>query len=96
MYGKKQSAYLCWPAQDNCAGRDHGWGAWMMSPVASSSIANIVRKFAAKTPDNTAIKFANRNLSWGDLHERSNRTAASLQAAGVASQQRVAFLAKLS
>jgi acyl-CoA synthetase (AMP-forming)/AMP-acid ligase II len=62
--------------------------------MANRCIADIVRKFAHETPENTAIKFADRRVSWRELDERATRTAAGLQAAGISNQQRVAFLAK--
>jgi long-chain acyl-CoA synthetase len=62
--------------------------------MADHSIANIVRTFARETPDATAITFGNRRMTWRELDERSTRVAAGLQAAGISSQQRVAFLAK--
>ena len=62
--------------------------------MAERSIASIVRRFAAESPDSIAIKFGNRRMTWRELDERSTRAAAGLQAAGVSSQQRVAFLAK--
>jgi long-chain acyl-CoA synthetase len=62
--------------------------------MAERSIANIVRRFAAERPDNVAIKFGDRSMSWRELDERSTCAAAGLSAAGVSSQQRVAFLAK--
>jgi long-chain acyl-CoA synthetase len=62
--------------------------------MANRTIASIVRTFARETPDNVAIKFGSRRMTWHELDERSTRVAASLQAAGVAPQQRVAFLAK--
>jgi long-chain acyl-CoA synthetase len=62
--------------------------------MAERSIASIVRRFAADRPDSIAIKFGNRCMTWRELDERSTRAAAALRAAGVSSQQRVAFLAK--
>jgi long-chain acyl-CoA synthetase len=62
--------------------------------MGDGSIANIVRKFAAETPDTAAIKFRGRDVSWRELDERSSRAARGLEAAGLSSQQRVAFLAK--
>jgi long-chain acyl-CoA synthetase len=62
--------------------------------MAIRNIANIVRKFAAATPDKTAIKFGDRRMTWRELDARSTQTAAALEAAGVAHQQRIAFLAK--
>lgn len=62
--------------------------------MANRSIASIVRKYARENPDGTAIEFGNRRLSWRELDLRSNQAAAALQAAGVSSQERIAFLAK--
>src|SRR5512145_3433569 len=62
--------------------------------MAERSIADIVRRFAAEIPDAIAIKFGDRRMTWRELDERSTRAAAGLKAAGVESQQRVAFLAK--
>jgi long-chain acyl-CoA synthetase len=62
--------------------------------MADRTIAGIVRKFARETPDDIAIKFGDRRVTWRELDERSTRAAAGLQAAGVAPQQRIAFLAK--
>src|SRR5262245_594141 len=62
--------------------------------MAQQSVASIVRRFAAETPDAVAIKFGSRSVSWRELDARSTRAAAGLQAAGITSQQRVAFLAK--
>ena len=62
--------------------------------MADRSVAGIVRRFAAETPGNTAIKFGSRRVTWRELDERSTRAAAGLRAVGISSQQRVAFLAK--
>jgi long-chain acyl-CoA synthetase len=62
--------------------------------MTNRSIANIVRKYASKTPDSTAIEFGTRRLSWRDLDVRSNQAAAALRAAGVSTQERIACLAK--
>jgi long-chain acyl-CoA synthetase len=62
--------------------------------MGDRSIASIVCRFAAETPDAIAIKFGTRRLSWRELDARSNRAAAALQASGLSSQQRVAFLAR--
>jgi len=65
-----------------------------MAASAHPSIADIVRRFAAETPNNAAIRFGPRTVSWRELDQRSTSVAASLRASGVSSQQRVAFLAK--
>jgi long-chain acyl-CoA synthetase len=62
--------------------------------MADASIAGIVRQFARETPDSIAMRFGDRSMTWRELDERSTRAAAGLQAAGVAPQQRIAFLAK--
>jgi hypothetical protein len=39
--------------------------------MAERSIANIVRRFAAESPDGIAIKFGDRSMSWmSDLRAR--------------------------
>jgi long-chain acyl-CoA synthetase len=62
--------------------------------MAERSIASIVRRLAGERPDSIAIRFGSRRMTWRELDERSTRVAAGLQAAGVSSQQRVAFLAR--
>jgi long-chain acyl-CoA synthetase len=62
--------------------------------VRVTTIADIVRRFAAETPDNLAIEFGDSRMSWRDLDRRSNRCASALQALGIGAQDRIAFLAK--
>jgi long-chain acyl-CoA synthetase len=59
-----------------------------------TTIADIVRRFAAETPDSLAIKFGARRMSWRELDRRSNRAATALQTLGIGPQDRIAFLAK--
>jgi long-chain acyl-CoA synthetase len=65
-----------------------------MAASGHPNVADIVRRFAAETPDHHAIRFGSRTVTWRDLDQRSTRVAASLRTSGVSSQQRVAFLAK--
>ncbi len=65
-----------------------------MAASAHPNVADIVRTFAAETPDRHAIRFGPRVVTWRELDRRATRVAASLRASGVGSQQRVAFLAK--
>jgi long-chain acyl-CoA synthetase len=62
--------------------------------VPLNTIADIVRRFAAETPDAIAIKFGGRSMSWRELDERSSRAASALLNYGVGNQDRIAFLAK--
>ena len=59
-----------------------------------TTIADIVRRFAAETPDNLAIKYGDIRMTWRELDRRSNRCASALQALGAGAQDRIAFLAK--
>ena len=59
-----------------------------------SNIAGIVRTHAANQPNNVALIQGDRTQTWGQLYERSCKVANALKAAGVGSQDRVAFLDK--
>ena len=59
-----------------------------------TTIADIVRRFAAETPDSLAIKFGNSRVSWRELDERSSRAASALRELGIGPQHRIAFLSK--
>jgi long-chain acyl-CoA synthetase len=56
------------------------------------SIADIVRTHAAERPDDIALVEGARRMTWRQLHDRAARVAQALAAAGVGSQDRVAFL----
>jgi long-chain acyl-CoA synthetase len=59
-----------------------------------TSLAEIVRVHGRERPDQVAVILDNRRQTWSELYERSQRMAAALADAGVASQDRVAFLDK--
>jgi long-chain acyl-CoA synthetase len=59
-----------------------------------TNIADILRHHATERADETALVLGDRRLSWAELYERASRVAAGLTAAGVGSQDRVAFLDK--
>jgi long-chain acyl-CoA synthetase len=61
------------------------------SEPAVSTVVDIVRRGRDHEP---AITFEGRTISFGELDERSSRTAQALRAAGVVGGDRVAFLAK--
>ena len=58
----------------------------------SFTVAGIIRYQAAQRPDQVAIIFGERRISFKELDHRSNRVARSLLAAGIGSQDHVAFL----
>lgn len=55
-----------------------------------------VRFHANRAPEQAAIVCADRETSYGRLHEESNRTAHALRAAGIGHHGRVAYLGKES
>ena len=59
-----------------------------------TTIGDIVRVHGVERADRPALVLGERSMSWGELYERSRRVAGALQAAGVGSQDRVAFLDK--
>ncbi|MDX2378520.1 MAG: long-chain-fatty-acid--CoA ligase [Acidimicrobiia bacterium] len=59
-----------------------------------STLAGMVRTHAANRPDDISMILDDQRRSWSELYERSSRVAQGLAAAGVASQDRVAFLDK--
>ena len=59
-----------------------------------TSLAEIVRVHGRERPDQVAVILDDRRQTWSELYERSQRMAAALSDAGVASQDRVAFLDK--
>nr|BFE61438.1 fatty acid--CoA ligase [Dactylosporangium thailandense] len=56
------------------------------------SVADIIRRRAAATPDLTAVIEPHRTTTFGALDERSNRVAQALIAAGVGPGDRVAYI----
>ncbi|MFM8866993.1 MAG: AMP-binding protein, partial [Ilumatobacteraceae bacterium] len=59
-----------------------------------NTIAGIVRTHGPALADKTALILGDRHQSWSELYQRSCQMAQALQAAGVGSQDRVAFLDK--
>ena len=59
-----------------------------------SNVADIVRVYGGAKPDAASLSLGDRTMSWGELYERARRVATGLTAAGVESQDRVAFLDK--
>ena len=57
-------------------------------------LADIVRTHSATKPDAVALTLGDRSVTWTELYERARRVATGLRAAGVGSQDRVAFLDK--
>ncbi|CAN5553952.1 fatty acid--CoA ligase [soil metagenome] len=59
-----------------------------------TSIAEIVRVHGRERPDHVSLILDDVRVTWAELYERSQQVAAALAEAGVASQDRVAFLDK--
>jgi long-chain acyl-CoA synthetase len=57
-------------------------------------VGDIVRIHGRERGDQVALVLGDRHVTWSELLERSSRVAAGLAAAGVGSQDRVAFLDK--
>jgi long-chain acyl-CoA synthetase len=62
--------------------------------MAIECIADIVRTHGQDRPDAPAIEYEDRSISFAELDERSSRIANALADAGVAEQDRVAFIDK--
>jgi len=60
----------------------------------SWSVAGVVRRNAAATPDACAISAGGREWSWAQLDSRSSQVAQALAGAGVGPGDRIAFLDK--
>ncbi len=58
------------------------------------NLADILRVHGFGRSEEQALIEGDRELSWGDLYTRASRVAAALAAAGVGSQDRIAFLDK--
>jgi long-chain acyl-CoA synthetase len=61
-----------------------------------ANAADIVRTYAASKPEAVMIRFGDQTVTWADMDQRSSQVAQALIAAGVAPQERVAFLEKNS
>jgi acyl-CoA synthetase (AMP-forming)/AMP-acid ligase II len=55
-------------------------------------VADVVREVASKDADRVALRHGDRELSYGELDERSSRLARALLASGVGEGSRVAYL----
>ena len=61
-----------------------------------STTAGFLRHWATERPEHPALRWADGQLTYGQLHERTSRVAQALRAAGVGPGSRVAFLDKNS
>ncbi len=59
-----------------------------------NTVSDIIRVHGVQRADHPALILGNQTISWGQLYERSRRVANLLAAAGVGSEDRVAFLDK--
>jgi len=59
-------------------------------------VGDVIRRHAAERPEVVALRHAGRELTYGDLDERSNRLAQALLASGVGAGTRVAYLDRSS
>jgi long-chain acyl-CoA synthetase len=64
--------------------------------MAIETVADIARVHGRERPDDVALLFGDRRMTYGELDERSNRAANALAAEGIEEQERVAFLDKNS
>ncbi|MXY73652.1 MAG: long-chain-fatty-acid--CoA ligase [Acidimicrobiia bacterium] len=62
--------------------------------MSISNIAGVVRRHAASQPDKTALVYGTEEVTFAELHARSNRTANAMAAAGVGHGDHVGFLDK--
>jgi long-chain acyl-CoA synthetase len=61
---------------------------------ADTRVADVVRRAAARRPDTVALRQDDRQLSYAQLDERSNRVAQALIASGLRAGSRVAYLGR--
>ncbi len=59
-------------------------------------VGDVIRRHAAARPEVVALRHAERELTYGELDERSNRLAQALLASGVSAGTRVAYLDRSS
>ena len=59
-------------------------------------VADVIRRHAAERSEAVALRHGGRELSYGELDERSNRLAQALPASGVGAGTRVAYLDRSS
>src|SRR4051812_19117723 len=65
-----------------------------MEASAGVRVADIVRRFARERPAHVALRHGDRELTYAELDERSNRLAGALLAGGVREGSRVAYLGR--
>src|SRR6266550_4466739 len=61
---------------------------------AGVGVADIVRRFASERPAHVALRHGERELTYAQLDERSNRLAQALLAGGLQEGSRVAYLGR--
>src|SRR3954462_5237095 len=59
-------------------------------------VADVIRRHAARRPEAIALRHGERELSYGELDERSNRLAQALLASGAGAGTRLAYLDRSS
>ena len=64
--------------------------------VPDVRVADVIRRHAAQRPEAVALRHGERELTYADLDERSNRLAQALLARGVGAGTRVAYLDRSS
>ena len=64
--------------------------------VPDVRVADVIRRHAAQRPEGVALRHGERELTYADLDERSNRLAQALLARGVGAGTRVAYLDRSS
>ena len=62
--------------------------------MAITSLADIVRVHGANRTDHPMLTFEGSTCTYGQMDQRSSQVAQALQAAGVGSEDRIAFLDK--
>ncbi|MEH6413517.1 non-ribosomal peptide synthase/polyketide synthase [Pseudomonas sp. CGJS7] len=67
----------------------HDWNARTL-PVPALDLASVLEQQAERSPDATALIFAEHKLSYAQLHDRAQRLAAVLRARGVRAEDRIA------
>ena len=71
-------------------------GGPMSFAVPDVRVADVIRRHAVQRPEAVALRQGERELTYGDLDERSNRLAQALLAHGVRAGARVAYLDRSS
>src|SRR5215471_486284 len=64
--------------------------------TVSTTTAGTIRRFAAERPDHPALRWADGELTYRELHARSAQVAQALRAAGVGVGDHVCYLDKNS